>query len=195
MTKHVTIDMAQSCPEPEAPPAAQPLAERFGGGLSKAAGARGPNAIDEMKLARLKRQWRAEWDAEARAAAAAEHAKSLEDSDEILLRINAKLERSRQNWIAEMSPRVRALHDAFEEARTLEEELAAQPPLPLLPGLDWHHQRRPLLERGHGHEEPQEDDTAEWYAIATEGAEGEEDGDGEDGDGKDRGGEDRDGEE
>lgn len=157
--------------------------ERFGGGLSKAAGARGPNAIDEMKLARLKKQWRREWDAEAKAAAAADHAKSLEDSDEILLRINAKLERGHQNWLAEMSPRVRELYDAYKAAEALEDELAELPPLALLPGLPWHKERRPLRPR----EEREEEEPAEWYAIEIEG---EEDDDREDRDGEDRDSED-----
>jgi hypothetical protein len=116
--------------------------ERFGAGLSRGAGARGDNAIDEMKLARLKRQWRREWDAEAAAVAAAEAAKSLAESDDIILRINAKLERSRQNWLAGMSPRVRELYRAYEEADAIEKEVAALPPLPLLPGLPWHKERR-----------------------------------------------------
>jgi hypothetical protein len=147
--------------------------ERFGGGLSRNAGARGPNAIDEMKLARLKKHWRAEWDAEAKAKAAADHAKSLEDSDEILLRINAKLERGRENWLASMSPRVRALHQAYQDAEALDAELAALPPMPLLPGLPWHKERR-------GDRVPAdeaEEDTAKWYAIEIEGEEDDDDGD------------------
>ncbi|MDB5724758.1 MAG: hypothetical protein JWQ16_1512 [Novosphingobium sp.] len=102
--------------------------ERFGAGLNRGAGAKGNNAIDEMKLARLKKQWQKEY-------AAQIATKSLKRSEDVIETINAKLERMRESWLAEMSPRVRTLYEAYQDAERTEAEVRALPPMPVLPGL------------------------------------------------------------
>lgn len=110
--------------------------ERFGGGLRANAGASGNNAVDQMALARLKRQWQKEYEAELAA-------KEEKSSEEILHELNARFERQHLSWLAALSPHVRALYEAYKEAEHEEEEEArALPPLPLLPGVYWHKERR-----------------------------------------------------
>lgn len=104
--------------------------ERFGGALSKAGGAAAANAIDKRELARLKQRWRREWEAEHAAGGA-------KRSAEIIALIDAKLGKMHENWLKDMSPHVRALYRAYEQAAM--EEAAHGPPkgLPLLPGVAW----------------------------------------------------------
>jgi hypothetical protein len=120
--------------------------ERFGGGLSKHGGARGENAIDQMTLARLKKRWRREW--------AAEQVKEeQEDVRAIYTSIDDKLSTMRKNWLQSMSPRVRALYRAYEEAEREEREGRRPEGLPLLPGVPW-----PTTD-------PREIDEAEWEEL------------------------------
>lgn len=56
--------------------------------------------------------------------------------------LNARLEHRHQSWLADLSPHVRALYDAYREAEREEAEGRALPPLPLLPGVHWHKERR-----------------------------------------------------
>jgi hypothetical protein len=74
-------------------------------------GAKGLNAVDKMMLARLKKQWREEWERES---AQLYH----EDEQELFDEIDAQLERSHQNRLALQSPRTRELYEA---ARASEE--------------------------------------------------------------------------
>jgi hypothetical protein len=66
------------------------------------------------KLSRLKRQWRKEWEAERAAERAPEE-------EQVLAELDAKLDRMRNHWLASMSPRVRALHDAWQAAMAEED--------------------------------------------------------------------------
>jgi hypothetical protein len=106
--------------------------ERFGGSLSSRTGASGDNAIDKLHLARLRKRWRKEWDEE-------HQAREQRDGADLLASIDAKLSRMRAGWLAGMSPHVRALWEAFEEA-----DRNDGPPeeLPLLPGVDWWRESR-----------------------------------------------------
>ena len=85
--------------------------ERFTDGRG-AKGLGGLNAIGKMEMERLKKQWRAEWEAE-RAQSASD------DEDAVLAAINAKLSSLRDRQLTAMSPRTRA---AYEEYRRLERE-------------------------------------------------------------------------
>ncbi|AKM07206.1 hypothetical protein [Pelagerythrobacter marensis] len=75
--------------------------ERFAEGRAK-----GMNAIGKMELERLKKEWRAEWEKE---------------EDEALAGIDDRLEKMRERHLLYMSPRTRALHDAYETARQEDE--------------------------------------------------------------------------
>lgn len=88
--------------------------KRFAGG-----GARGLSAMDRTTLARLKQEWRKEWERER---AIAED----QQEEEVLASLHAKLDAMRRNEQAMMSPRTRALRDAYEAAR--EEDRAADYP-------------------------------------------------------------------
>ncbi|MDB5725306.1 MAG: hypothetical protein JWQ16_2060 [Novosphingobium sp.] len=109
--------------------------ERFGGGLRENGGARGHNAIDQMTLTRLKKQWQKEYQA-------AIWADQSKRSDQVMAELNTKLERRHQSWLAELSPHVRALYDAYREAELDQEAGRGLPPLPLLPGVSWHTEQR-----------------------------------------------------
>jgi hypothetical protein len=122
--------------------------ERFGGGLRGGGGAKGENAIDQMNLSRLKKRWRREWDDEA-----AKQAQAADDEN--YESIDRKLDAMRQGWLDAMSPRVRALHDAYEEAQREENAGEGPEPLPLLPGVHWRLEGR----RNYG-------DEAEWEDVA-----------------------------
>jgi hypothetical protein len=108
--------------------------ERFGGGLNASGGARSNSAIDAMKLARLKKQWRTDYDAELMV-------KARPKSEEVLHGLNTKLERMRDNFLTDMSPHVRALYEDYTEAEAEEQAARALPPLPLLPGVYWRTER------------------------------------------------------
>lgn len=70
--------------------------------------ARGPDAIERMKLARLKQEWRAEWERE-----------NNEDEEEVRASIDAFLQNMRDNRMANMGPRTRA---AWAEYQRIEAE-------------------------------------------------------------------------
>jgi hypothetical protein len=78
--------------------------ERFAAGSP----ARGPDAIERMKLARLKQEWRAEWERE-----------NNEDEEEVRASIDEFLENLARNRDANMGPRTRA---AWEEYKRVEAE-------------------------------------------------------------------------
>lgn len=83
--------------------------ERFAAGQPT----RGPDAVERMKLARLKQEWRAEWERE-----------NYEDEAEVRASIDEFLQNMRDNREANMGPRTRA---AWEEYRRIEaEERASQ---------------------------------------------------------------------
>ena len=73
--------------------------ERFAEGRPK-----GLNAVGKMELARLKKQWRAEYEREL-----AESAESQASYD----RLDAKLTAHHERWLTALSPRARAAYDAF----------------------------------------------------------------------------------
>jgi len=79
--------------------------ERFAEGKAK-----GLNAVGSMELKRLKQQWRKEWEEEKKREASYEH------EDEVLASIDRKLGKMRERRLFYMSPRTRALHDAYEAA-------------------------------------------------------------------------------
>ena len=66
------------------------------------------DAATRGQLERMKREWRGEWEAEQRAA--------MGDPDEILLSINAKLEKMRQSRLDAMSPETCKLERAYQES-------------------------------------------------------------------------------
>ncbi|MHA6333358.1 hypothetical protein ACXYL9_06700 [Qipengyuania sp. CAU 1752] len=88
--------------------------ERFAGGKSDL---KGLNAVGKMERRRLKKKWRKAWEAEREAERAAQdaaaRAASGDDEDAQLAALDAKLERARSNWLAQLSPRTRAAWDAF----------------------------------------------------------------------------------
>ncbi|MFB0611212.1 hypothetical protein [Aurantiacibacter poecillastricola] len=69
-------------------------------------GPRALNGADKFQLKTLKKQWRAEWEAERIAALPRKRADTLE-------RLNAKIDRMRERKLATMSPRTRAAYDAY----------------------------------------------------------------------------------
>lgn len=77
------------------------------------------NASTTSELARLKREWRAEWEAER----AGNRREAIEG-------INRKLDLMRERRIARMSPRVRAAWDALQQAQAEEEAESRNPALP-----------------------------------------------------------------
>ena len=86
--------------------------DRFAEGKPKAM-----NAVGKMELARLKKQWRAEWEEEHK------RANSYEAEDEILASLDRKLASMRKNWLLYMRPRTRA---AYEEFKRMEREDKAE---------------------------------------------------------------------
>jgi hypothetical protein len=77
--------------------------------------AKGLNAIGKMELERLKKQWRAEWEEEKRREGTYEH------EDEVLASIDRKLGQMRERRLFHMSPRTRALLEAYEAAHREDE--------------------------------------------------------------------------
>jgi hypothetical protein len=67
------------------------------------------DAATRSHLERLKREWRKEWEAEQAGGQA-------ESSDAVILSINAKLEKMRERESAAMTPRTRALWEAWQKA-------------------------------------------------------------------------------
>ena len=103
--------------------------ERFGTGLRQGAG--GPNAVDRMELARLKKRWRRQWEEERREEDRREEEDARRSIDEFL-------EGMRRNRLANQSPRTRALEEAYQESmREDNRTWEAFHDHPLLPGLDW----------------------------------------------------------
>ena len=83
--------------------------ERFAGGGA----ARGPDAIDAMKLKRLQRQWRKAWED-------ARDAEQAADSAQLRAAIEAQLDHMQEHYIAAMSPRTRRLYDALQASQRLD---------------------------------------------------------------------------
>jgi hypothetical protein len=73
------------------------------------------DAATQGQLDRLKKKWKAEWDAE-------QKKKSNYDSEKVLEGLNRKLERRRQSWLADMSPETRAHHEAYQASNRADEE-------------------------------------------------------------------------
>jgi len=84
------------------------------------------NASTRSHLKRLKREWRAEWEAEREQQGAAKRSEVLEG-------IDAKLDQMRTRRIAAMSPKVRAAWDALQQAQA-EEEAEKEARCKALPG-------------------------------------------------------------
>lgn len=100
--------------------------ERFGGSPK-----RGPDAVDKMELARLKKRWRREWEAEKEEEELREDAKVRASLDEFL-------EGMRQRRLAAMTPRTRAMEEALARARAEDmEAYRAHAAHPMLPGVAW----------------------------------------------------------
>lgn len=91
---------------------------RFAEGRS-ALRAGGPNAVDKMELARLKKQWRAEWEAEHKRAAAL---KFVEQEDENIRVLTERFSRIAEHRKITASPRTLAAEAEAERLRRLDEE-------------------------------------------------------------------------
>ena len=91
---------------------------RFAEGRS-ALRAGGPDAIDKMELARLKKQWRAEWEADYKRAAAL---KAVEQEDEAIRTLTEKLSVMTERRKIGLSPRTLAAESEAERLRQLDEE-------------------------------------------------------------------------
>lgn len=78
------------------------------------------DAATQSSLARLKREWRAEWDAEQEAARAV-------DSDKVLASIDAKIDRMRQAQHDSMSPKTRRLYAAYQESHRVDKQSYTMP--------------------------------------------------------------------
>lgn len=83
--------------------------ERFTEGRAK-----GLNAIGTMELKRKKKEWRAEWEAERKAAEPAGEAEAFE-------KLNAKLNKMREDWHDQLSPRTRAAYEEYLRLERLDE--------------------------------------------------------------------------
>ena len=79
----------------------------------------GPNAVDKMELARLKKQWRAEWEADHKRAAAL---KAVEQEDEAIRTLTEKLSLMAERRKIGFSPRTLAAEAEAERLRQLDEE-------------------------------------------------------------------------
>lgn len=98
-------------------------AERFPGGLRQAEGAKSGNAVDQMELTRLKKQWHQEWAKTAerdRAIKAAEQSREREDA------LLDRLATMHRRWFTSLGPKTRAAFRAFRameaaEADTLDD--------------------------------------------------------------------------
>jgi len=82
--------------------------ERFATG----GGARALNGSDKFQLKLLKKQWRAEWEAE-RAAL------SQQETEDTMEALATRFDKAEEHWLSTLSPRTRAAWDAF---KTLEAE-------------------------------------------------------------------------
>lgn len=89
--------------------------ERFSEGKAK-----GLSGIDRMELARLKTQWRKEWQREAGAERLKQEVITIES-------INAKIDKMAERTRRHESPRVRAAREAYEEAMALDREEGYDP--------------------------------------------------------------------
>lgn len=67
------------------------------------------------RLARLKKQWRKEWEAE-------REAREARDGEAIVQSINAKLEGMRSRYLEDMTSRARAAHDEWQRVMAEDEE-------------------------------------------------------------------------
>ena len=83
--------------------------DRFGAGRGNSGSQPRPNAVERMQLARLKKQWRQEWEAEHRAAEQAHEADALAE-------IDALLDTMRRNHFANMPAAARAHYRAYQIA-------------------------------------------------------------------------------
>ncbi len=87
--------------------------ERFAanghGGLRRSSGASGDNAPDQTRLARLKKQWHAEWEEQ-------REAEQARNSEEVIASIDAKLARMQRNHLAGMTAHTRQLYEAWKAA-------------------------------------------------------------------------------
>lgn len=92
------------------------LAEKYGDGT--APGQKG--AVGKMQLRRLKKKWKAKWEAKRRK-------KEYADTDEVLQSINGRLQLSFDRRLAAMSPRTRAAHDEYRRLEALDEEEGYDP--------------------------------------------------------------------
>ncbi len=93
--------------------------ERFAanghGGLRRSTGANGDNAADQMRLARLKKQWHAEWEEQ-------REAEQARDSEEVIASLDAKLDRMQRNHLAGMTAHTRQLYEAWKAAEAEDSE-------------------------------------------------------------------------
>ena len=78
--------------------------ERFGGSRFAEGRAKGLNAVGQMELKRLKKQWREEYERE----------EAQGGEARVFASIDAKIAKARQNYLDSMSPRARAAWDAFK---------------------------------------------------------------------------------
>jgi len=117
--------------------------ERFTEGRAKAL-----NAVDTQQLARLKQQWRKEWEAE-------QQARLATGNKDVLKQIDDKLEKMRQRRLKAMSPRTRAAMEHYEQCMRDDKQgryrwyedpehpdyrpraVPEQPEAPALPPPDW----------------------------------------------------------
>ena len=91
--------------------------ERFPGGLRQTDGAKSGNAVDQMELTRLKKQWHKEWSKTAeRDRAIAANEQSRERETELLDRL-ATIHR---RWYLQLGPKTRAAFRAFREMEEAE---------------------------------------------------------------------------
>ncbi|MBS3928673.1 MAG: hypothetical protein KGZ65_10495 [Sphingomonadales bacterium] len=88
--------------------------ERFAGGQAKAM-----NAVDQMELTRLKKQWRKEWEAESKRERAIRDNEQARQSESNLIEGIASMH---QRWFTELGPRSRAAYRSFREIELAEEE-------------------------------------------------------------------------
>jgi hypothetical protein len=87
--------------------------ERFPGGLRQADGARGRNALDQMELTRLKKQWHKEWAKNwERERAVAESARTKDRENWL----EQRLETMHRRWFLGLGPNTRSAYRAFREA-------------------------------------------------------------------------------
>jgi hypothetical protein len=145
--------------------------ERFGGSRfaegRRANGLGGLNAVGQMELKRLEKQWREEYERE----------RAQGGEARVFEALDAKLNAARDKWLTALSPRARAAYDAF---RAIEAEDKAAGYRwwddPEHPGYDdgetddW--EDRALPPPGWEHRPPEEDEpeeTSQWRGLKDEG--------------------------